>query len=136
MIEGLDKIFKKVGQAIYWGLRNIRVVRNPLPTMTHKELFWKIDVLIVLHISLKRILKKFIFSKVPSQEPAVAQKMSSITVIFEECCLKFPEHVFHIIRLSSCLLKLNYSQHCLKEVLRDLGIQLDLILLRQILKVL
>ena len=43
--EGLDKILKRwVGNIV--GLQNIEGVRNPLPTMTHKELFWKKDVLI------------------------------------------------------------------------------------------
>ena len=47
--------FKKVGRQYRMGgplkpLRgayNIGVLRNPLPTITHKELFWKKDTLIV-----------------------------------------------------------------------------------------
>ena len=42
---------------------NIRGIRNSLPTMTHKELFWKKDVLIFEEKSLKRLVKEFIFSK-------------------------------------------------------------------------
>ena len=45
-IEGLDKI-KVDRQHRGGGLHNIGGVRNPLPTMTLKELFWKKDVLIV-----------------------------------------------------------------------------------------
>ena len=35
-----------------------------MPTMTHKELFWKKYVLIFLKKSFKRLVKEFIFSKV------------------------------------------------------------------------
>ena len=45
-------------------LHNIEGVRNPLPTMSHKELFLKKDVMIVWEMSLKRLVKEFIFSKV------------------------------------------------------------------------
>ena len=124
-----------LGQAIKRGLYNIEGVRNPLPTMTHKELFWKKDVLIVQKKSLKSYLKDFHFSKVAGQKPAVLQKMSSIAVVFEEICSKFQKHIFHRIHLSSCLLKLYYSQHCLIEVLQDFDIYLDLVLLREALKV-
>ena len=44
--EQLDK-FKKVGQAIYGGLHNIGGFRKLPPPMTHKELFWENDTLIV-----------------------------------------------------------------------------------------
>ena len=42
-IEGLDKILKR------WAVNigDIGSVRSPLPTMSHNELFWKKDVLIV-----------------------------------------------------------------------------------------
>ena len=132
--RGVGQNFKKMGQAIQGALHNIGGVRNPLTAMIHKELFWKKDVLIVQEKSLKRLMKEFIFSKVTSQKPAALQKISSITVIFEEFFLKFPEHVFHRIHLSGCFLKL-YSQHCLTEVLQDFDIHLDLLLLRQTLKV-
>ena len=85
------------------GLHNIESVRNPLPTMTHKDLFWKKDVLIVQKKSLKRLVKEFIFSKVADQKPAALQKISLITVIFEEFFLKFPEHVFHRIHFELLL---------------------------------
>ena len=44
-----EKVFRQnlVGQVIKGDLHNIGVVRNPLPTMNHKDLFWKKDVLIV-----------------------------------------------------------------------------------------
>ena len=119
------------------GLHNIRGIRSPLPHMTHKELFWKKDVLIFQEKSLKRLVKEIIFSKVAGQQPTALQKMSSITVIFEEFCLKSPEHVVHRMHWSGCFLKL-YSQDtecCLTEVLQDNDIQLDLLLLRQTLKV-
>ena len=119
------------------GLHNIAGIRSPHPTMTHKELFWKKDVLIFQEKSLKRLVKEIIFSKVAGQQPAALQKMSSITVIFEEFCLKSPEYVFHRMHWSGCFLKL-YSQdieYCLTEVLQDNDIQLDLLLLCQTLKV-
>ena len=53
--RGVGQNFKKGGR------HNIGCVRNPLPTMTHKELFWKKDVLIVLEKSLKWLVKEFIF---------------------------------------------------------------------------
>ena len=50
-IEGLEKISKRWVGNIEWGEGrggyNIGVLRNPLPTITHKELFWKKDALIV-----------------------------------------------------------------------------------------
>ena len=46
------------------GFHNIGDVRNPLPTLTNKELFWEKDVLTVQEKSLKRLLKEFIFTKV------------------------------------------------------------------------
>ena len=43
--EGLDEILKRLGKqyrgVFIWG------ATNPLPTMTHKELFWKKDALVV-----------------------------------------------------------------------------------------
>ena len=42
-IEGLDKILKRCAVNI----GDIGSVRNPLPNMTHNELFWKKDVLMV-----------------------------------------------------------------------------------------
>ena len=45
--EGLDKILKRWGRQYGGGLHNKGGVRNPLPTISHKELFWKKDVLIV-----------------------------------------------------------------------------------------
>ena len=47
---GVGQNFKKVGIQYRGGLHNIVGVSNPLPTMTHKELFWKKDVLIVQEI--------------------------------------------------------------------------------------
>ena len=44
--EGWTK-FKAVGVGNIGGLHKIEGVRNPLPTMSHKELFWKKGVLIV-----------------------------------------------------------------------------------------
>ena len=120
-----------VGQVIKGGRHNIRGVRNPLQTKTHKKLFWKKDILMVQEKSLKRLLKEFSFSNAAGQKPAVLQKMSSIAVVFEEFFLKFQQHVFHRIHLSSCFLKLHYSQRCLIEVLQDFDIHLHLILLRQ-----
>ena len=114
--KGLGRNFKKVGQAIQGSLHNIRGVRNPLQTMTHKELFWKKDVLIFQEKSFKRLVKEFIFSKAAGQKPSTLQNLNLITVIIEEFCLIFPEQVFHRIHLSGCFLKL-YSQHCLTEVL-------------------
>ena len=127
--------FKKVWQGILGSLHNIRDVRSPLPTMTHKQLFWEKDVLMVQVKSLKRLDKEFIFSNVTGQKPVTLQKMSSITGIFEEFCLKFPEHVLHRIHFSGFFLKLYHSQHCLTEVLRDFDIYLDLLLLHQTQKV-
>ena len=50
-IEGLEKISKRWVGNIGWGegrgAYNIGVLSNPLPTITHKELFWKKDALIV-----------------------------------------------------------------------------------------
>ena len=50
-IEGLEKISKRWVGNIEWGEGrggyNIGVLRNPLPTITHKELFWKKHALIV-----------------------------------------------------------------------------------------
>ena len=47
-IDGLDKILKRwVVNIRGGGLHNIGCVRNPLPTMTHNEVFWKKDALIV-----------------------------------------------------------------------------------------
>ena len=123
-----------VGQAIKGSLHNIGGVRNPLPNMFPKDLFWKKDVLIVQEKSLKRLLEEFNFSTVAGQRPAVLSKMSSIAVVFEEFSFKFQQHVFHRIRFSSCFLKLYYSQHCLIDVLQNFNIHLDLILLRQALK--
>ena len=40
--------------------------RNPLPNMSHKEVFWKKGVLIVYGNSMKKLVKKFILSKVAS----------------------------------------------------------------------
>ena len=78
---------------------------------------------------MKRLAKEFIFSKVAGYKPGALQKISSITVIFEELFLKFLEHVFHRIHLNGCLLKL-HSERCLTEVLQDFDIHLDLLLLR------
>ena len=61
---GVGQNFKKLVKAIQRGLHNIGDVRNRLPNMTHTELFWKKDVLIVQEKSLKSLLKEFIFSKV------------------------------------------------------------------------
>ena len=119
--------FRKGGLGNIGGLYKIGGARKPLPTMTYKELFCKKDALVVQEKSLKRLLKDFISSKVAGQKPAALQKISSITVIFEEFFLKFPEHVFNRIHLSSCFLKL-YSQHCLTEVLQDFDIHLYLLL--------
>ena len=44
--EGWTK-FQKDGVGNIGGLHNKGGVRNPLPTISHKELFWKKDVLIV-----------------------------------------------------------------------------------------
>ena len=44
--EGSTK-FKNCGVGNIWGLYNIGGARNPPPTMTHKELFWKKDALVV-----------------------------------------------------------------------------------------
>ena len=44
--EGWTK-FKNCGVGNIWGLYNIGGARNPPPTMTHKELFWKKDALVV-----------------------------------------------------------------------------------------
>ena len=44
------------------------------------------------------------FSKVAGYKPAALQKISSITFVFEESVLKFPEQVFHRIHLSGCFL--------------------------------
>ena len=50
-IEGLEKISKRWVGNIGWGegrgAYNIGVLSNHLPTITHKELFWKKDALIV-----------------------------------------------------------------------------------------
>ena len=72
--------------------------------MTHKELFWKKDALVVLEKPLKRLANELIFSKVAGYKPAALQKISSITFVFEESVLKFPEQVFHRIHLSGCFL--------------------------------
>ena len=56
--EWLEKNFKRWGRqycVCVWGGRgggrglahNIGTIKNPLPTLTRKELFWKKDVLIV-----------------------------------------------------------------------------------------
>ena len=46
--RGVGQKLKKVVLMVNkGGLQNIAGVKNPLPTMTHKELFWKKDVLIV-----------------------------------------------------------------------------------------
>ena len=129
--RGVGKNSKNVGQGILGGLHNIQGVRNPLPFMTHKELFWKEDVLIVQEKSVKRLVKEFICSKVAGLKPATLQKMSLITGIFEEFCQKFPEHLFCRINFSGSFLKLYYS---LTE-LQDFDIYLDLLLLRQTLEV-
>ena len=44
--RGVGQNFKKVGQAIEEGLHNIGSFKNPLPTVNHKELFWKKGVII------------------------------------------------------------------------------------------
>ena len=44
--EGWKK-FKNCGVGNIWGLYNIGGARNPPLTMTHKELFWKKDALVV-----------------------------------------------------------------------------------------
>ena len=46
------------------GLHNIGGVSNPLPTMSHKELFWKKDVQTVYEKTFKWLVKEFIFSNV------------------------------------------------------------------------
>ena len=46
-IEELDKILKMWIGNIGGGLHNILGVRSPLLTMTHEELFWKKDDLMV-----------------------------------------------------------------------------------------
>ena len=86
--------------------------------MIHKKLFWKKDALVVQDKSLQRLAKEFVFSEIAGQKPAILQKISSITVTFEEFFLKFPEQVIHRIHLSGCFLKL-CSQHCLTEILQD-----------------
>ena len=45
------------------GLHNIGGVRNPLPPMSHKELFWKKGALTVKGKSLRRIVEEFILIK-------------------------------------------------------------------------
>ena len=127
--------FKKVWQGILESLHNIKDVRNPLPTMTHKQLFWEKDVLMVYVKFLKRLVNEFILSNVTCQKPVTLQKMISITGIFEEFCLKFPEQVLHRIHFSGFFLKLFHSQHCLTEVLQNFDIYLDLLLLPQTQKV-
>ena len=92
--RGVGKHFKKVGQEIQGSLHNIGNVRNPLQTMSHEQLFKKNGVLIVQGKSLKRLVKKFSFSKVAGQKPATLQKLSSMTGISEEPRLKFPEQFF------------------------------------------
>ena len=134
MERGVGQNLKKMEQAIQGGLHKIGGAKNPPPTMVHKKLFCKNDALVVQKKSLKRLVKEFIFSKISGQKPAALQKIRSITVIFEEFFLKFPEHIFYRIDLSGCFFKL-YSQHCLTEVLPDFDIPLDLLLLRQTMKV-
>ena len=46
--EVLDKTLKKWDRQYRVGsLQNIGGARNPMPTLTHKELFWKKDALVV-----------------------------------------------------------------------------------------
>ena len=94
--------FKKVGSQYKGrggGLHNIGCVRDPLPTMTHNEVFWKKDALIVWENLWKDLWRSSFLVK-------LQPRISSVTVIFEEFSLKLPEHVFHRIHLSGCFLKL------------------------------
>ena len=46
--EVLDKTLKRWDRQYRVGsLQNIGGARNPMPTLTHKELFWKKDALVV-----------------------------------------------------------------------------------------
>ena len=66
--EGLDKNLKSLGWQYKggwgWGLHNIGGVRNPLPTISHKELFWKKVVLMVKGKCLELIVEELILIKV------------------------------------------------------------------------
>ena len=113
--EELDKILKRQCVGNIGGLYNIEGVRNLLPTMTHKELFWKKDVLIVQEKSMKRLVKDFIFCKFVGKKPLLYNKWAQ-SQVFLKTCLKFLEHLFRRIHFSGCFLKLYYS---LTEVLQD-----------------
>ena len=68
--RGVGQNFQKMRQGIQRTLHNIKGVRNPLPTMSHKDVFWKKGELKAQEKSLKRIVQEFRFSNVGDQKTA------------------------------------------------------------------